>query len=175
MLIKNKYLIFISVIVIIYSLYSCQENEGVEVMELRSPAFEHGGFIPIKYTCQGQDINPALVIEGIPQNAKSLALIVEDPDAPMGIWVHWVVYDIGVVSRIDEDSIPGEQGVNDFGRKDYGGPCPPSGTHRYFFKIYALDKNLGLQEGLSKKELEAAIQPHILDKAELIGLYKKSR
>ncbi len=144
-------------------------------MKVTSPEFKNNEFIPKKFTCEGDDINPILVIEGIPKEAKSLALIVDDPDAPMGTWVHWVVYDIPVVSKIDEDSIPGKQGSNDSGRKDYGGPCPPSGTHRYFFKIYALDTQLNLGEGISKKALEKAMDGHILDKAELVGLYQRGR
>ena len=158
---------------LVFALPACQADEGGGGMKLTSPAFEHNKSIPAKYTCQGEDINPPLVIEDIPGEAKSLALIMDDPDAPMGIWVHWVVYDIGIISRIEENSIPGKQGANDFRRKDYGGPCPPSGTHRYFFKIYALDKKLGLEEGISKASLEKAIQGHILQEAELIGLYKK--
>lgn len=142
-------------------------------MKLTSPEFEHNGFIPKKFTCQGEDINPLLVIEGIPDGAESLALVVDDPDAPIGTWVHWVVYNIPVVSKIDEDSIPGKQAMNDFRRKDYGGPCPPSGTHRYFFKIYALDAELNLEAGSGKDELEEAMEGHILAKAELIGLYKR--
>jgi len=114
-----------------------------------------------------------LIIEDIPPEAKSLALIVDDPDAPMGTWIHWVVFDIPVVSKIEEDSIPGKQGINDFGKKNYGGPCPPSGTHRYYFKTYALDTELNLEEGISKKNLEKAMEGHIMDKAELIGLYKR--
>jgi Raf kinase inhibitor-like YbhB/YbcL family protein len=144
-------------------------------MKLISPSFEHNQLMPRKFTCDGDDINPALEIQGIPANAKSLALIVDDPDAPMGTWVHWVVYDIAVISRIEENSIPGKQGSNNFGRKDYGGPCPPSGTHRYFFKLYALDKKIEAKEGLTKQELEKAISGHILDKAELIGLYKRQK
>lgn len=143
------------------------------VMKLKSPDFENNGHIPAKFTCQGDDVNPTLLIDGIPDKAKTLVLIVDDPDAPMGTWIHWVVFDIPVTSKIDEDSIPGKQGSNDFGRKDYGGPCPPSGTHRYFFRIYALDTELGLEEGVSRQELEVAMQGHILDKSELIGLYKK--
>ena len=142
-------------------------------MKITSPEFEHNGFIPKKFTCQGEDINPALNIEGIPEETKSLALINDDPDAPGGMWVHWVVFDIPLIVKIDEDSIPGKQGINDFRRRDYGGPCPPSGTHRYFFKVYALDRELNLKEGISKKELEKVMHGHILDKAELIGLYKK--
>jgi len=147
--------------------------EGGLAMKLKSSAFEHNKFIPKKFTCEGADVNPGLIIEDIAEETKSLALIVDDPDAPMGTWVHWVVFDIPPVSMIEENSIPGKQGSNDFGRKNYGGPCPPSGTHRYFFKIYALDKNLNLKEGTTKEELEKAMQGHILDKAELIGLYKK--
>ena len=143
-------------------------------MRLTSPEFENNKLIPGKFTCEGDDVSPALIIEDVPQEAKSLALVVDDPDAPMGTWVHWVVYDIGIVSKIDEDSIPGKQGINDFGRKNYGGPCPPSGTHRYFFKIYALDKKLDLGEGISKKALEERMQGRILAEAQLIGLYKKS-
>jgi Raf kinase inhibitor-like YbhB/YbcL family protein len=142
-------------------------------MKLTSPEFENGNKIPRKFTCEGDDFNPRLIIEDIPAVAKSLALIVDDPDAPMRTWVHWVSFNIPVVSQIDEDSIPGKQGINDFGRKDYGGPCPPSGTHRYFFKIYALDNVLDLNEGIKKEALEDAEEGHILDKAELIGLYKK--
>ncbi|MDP3732326.1 MAG: YbhB/YbcL family Raf kinase inhibitor-like protein [Candidatus Omnitrophota bacterium] len=143
-------------------------------MKLTSPEFNNNGFIPKKFTCEGMDINPALIIEDLPANAKSLALIVDDPDAPMGTWVHWVVYNIPIISRIEEDSVAAEQGMNNFGRGDYGGPCPPSGTHRYFFKIYALDADLNLKAGLNKQALEKAMQGHILDKAELVGLYKKT-
>jgi Raf kinase inhibitor-like YbhB/YbcL family protein len=142
-------------------------------MKLSSPAFENNQFIPGKFTCQGQDVNPALIIEGIPQGAQSLALIVDDPDAPMGTWVHWVVYDIPLVIRIEEHSVPGKQGVNGSGRNDYQGPCPPSGVHRYFFKIYALDAMLNLKEGIGKKELEDVMRGHILEKSELIGLYAR--
>src|SRR3989338_10190656 len=111
---------------------------------------------PKKYTGEGEVKTPPLAIGSIPEGTKSLALIVDDPDAPMGTWVHWVVYDIPMVSKIAEHTIPGTQGYNDFRRNDYGGPCPPSGTHRYFFKLYALDKKLGLKEGVKKTELEKA-------------------
>jgi Raf kinase inhibitor-like YbhB/YbcL family protein len=144
-------------------------------MEIISPEFKHNEFIPKKFTCEGEDISPTLVIEGVPEGTKSLALIVDDPDAPMGTWVHWVVYDILPLKRIEENSIPGKQGKNNFGRLNYGGPCPPSGTHRYFFKIYALDTMLNLKEGLSKGALEKAMEGHIIGKAELVGLYKKGR
>ncbi len=143
-------------------------------MKLTSPEFGNKTMIPKKFTCEGDDINPTLIIKDIPAGTESLALIVDDPDAHPETWVHWVVYDIPVVARIAEDSVPGRQGFNDSGRKDYGGPCPPSGTHRYFFKVYALDKELELGERVDKKTLEKAMVGHIVDKAELIGLYKKS-
>lgn len=171
---KQILLIFLLVFVLA-ALEMINRTEGGVSMKISSPEFENNQFIPKKFTCQGKDINPTLIIEDVPEEAISLALIVDDPDAPMGMWVHWVVFDIPVVNRIEENSIPGKQGFNDFGRKDYGGPCPPSGTHRYFFKIYALDAMLNLQEGVSKKELERVMEAHILDKAELIGLYKKER
>ena len=121
-------------------------------MKLSSPEFEHNGHIPKKFTCQGDDISPALIVEDIPEGARTLALVVDDPDAPMGTWVHWVVYNISpAMSRIKEDSIPGIQVMNNFGRIEYGGPCPPSGTHRYFFKVYALDTELSLKENSRKK------------------------
>ena len=144
-------------------------------MQLTSPEFDNNKLIPPRFTCEGEDINPPLVMGNISQGAKTLALILDDPDAPMGTFVHWVAYDIPVVSRIDEDSAPGVQGVNDFGKIGYGGPCPPSGTHRYFFKLYALGTHLGLKKGINKETLEKAMQGHIVEKAELIGLYRKKR
>ena len=142
-------------------------------MKLSSPEFEHKAFIPQKFTCQGKGVNPGLVIEGIPSEAKSLALIMDDPDAPGGDFVHWVLYNIPVTSRIEEDTILGKQGLNSLGRLGYVSPCPPTGVHRYFFKVYALDKMLNYDEGLSKSELEKEIFAHLLDKTELIGLYQK--
>lgn len=152
---------------------------GREVqMKILSPAFEHNGQIPKKYTCDGADVNPPLKVEGIPADAKSLALIVDDPDAPAGIWVHWLVWNIDPKTHeITEDSVPhgALQGVNDFRRRDYGGPCPPSGTHRYFFKLYALDAVLSISANATKADLEASMKTHIIAKAELTGLYKRGR
>ena len=142
-------------------------------MKLSSPAFENNALIPAKFSCQGQGVNPALVIENIPKEAKSLVLIMDDPDAPGGDFVHWVLYDIPVTSRIEQNSIHGKQGVNSLGRLGYVSPCPPAGVHRYFFKIYALNKILNLDEGMSKADLIKGIAAHILDKAELIGLFQK--
>lgn len=173
---KRWTLPFFSVLVLWVTQVSARPPEtfqGGGKMKLTSPAFNPNGFIPRKFTCQGEDVNPALVIEDIPQGTQSLALIVDDPDAPGGTWVHWVVFDIPIAGKIEEDSVPGKQGTNDFRRLDYGGPCPPSGTHRYFFKIYALDQRLNLKEGISKKDLEKTIAGHILDKADLVGLYRK--
>lgn len=142
-------------------------------MILTSKAFKHNASFPRKFTCQGDDVNPSLTIKNIPEQAKSLVLIMDDPDAPMGTWVHWVVFNIPIILEISEKSIPATQGFNDFGRIDYTGPCPPSGTHRYFFKLYALDKELNLLEGARKDKVEKAMQGHILEQAELIGLYKQ--
>ena len=169
-----KRTIFVLTLISFMLVVPCMADSGGDaVMKVTSPEFKNNGFIPKKFTCQGENINPGLVIDNIPDETRSIALIVDDPDAPAGTWVHWVVYDIPVVSCIDEDSIPGKQGMNDFRTKDYGGPCPPSGTHRYFFKVYALDAELNIEEGITKSDLEETMQTHILDKAELIGLYKK--
>jgi Raf kinase inhibitor-like YbhB/YbcL family protein len=145
-----------------------------EIMKITSPAFENGKFIPKEYSCQGVGSNPQLLIEGVPAAAKSLVLIVDDPDAPMGTFVHWVVYDIPVVSQIAQDSVPGTQGVNTARQQAYVSPCPPSGVHRYFFRLYALDTELGLAPGAGRAKVEAAMQGHILATAELMGLYKKT-
>ncbi len=143
-------------------------------MRILSPAFSHNTMIPKKYTCQGRDISPPLEITEIPAGAVTLVLIHDDPDAPGVTWDHWILYNISPVGSIKEDFIPGVQGRNSWGRNDYGGPCPPSGTHRYFFKVYALDVQLNLPEGATKKQVENAMDGHILGKTELIGLYRKS-
>jgi len=145
-------------------------------LQLTSPAFKHNEYIPKKYTCDGSDINPPLQIKNIPADTQSMALIVDDPDAPAGTWVHWVVWNIDhSVNEIKEDSVPkgAEQGLNDFRKHEYGGPCPPSGTHRYFFKLYALDTVLNLEPKARKSDLEKAMNGHIIEKAEIIGLFKR--
>lgn len=148
----------------------------MNAMTITSPAFEDNGDIPARYTCDGKDINPPLKFGNIPAGARSLALIVDDPDAPGGIWVHWVVWNIdpGTV-EIGENTVPkgSVQGVNDFEKRDYGGPCPPSGTHRYFFKLYALDTLLNFSSDAGKAGLEKAMEGHILAKAQIVGLYKR--
>lgn len=164
---------FISAVLFLFAgLLTAGAKEGMS-MKIMSPDFKHNEYIPKKFTCDGRDISPNLTIENIPGGAKSLALIVDDPDAPAGTWVHWVVYDIPITNKIEEDTVPGKQGITTSRTKEYGGPCPPSGTHRYFFKIYALDAILNLKEGLTKAELEKAMEGHILAQAELIGLYKR--
>ena len=137
-----------------------------------SPAFENNNRLPIKYTCDGQGINPPLMIENIPSDAKSLVLIVEDPDAPSGTFDHWIVWNIPPKERIEEDSTPGVVGRNSGGRSTYFSPCPPWGTHRYIFRVYALDSRIELQSGSRRRELEKAIQSHIVAKGELVGLYR---
>lgn len=150
-------------------------------MELKSSAFQQGASIPAKYTCDGEDISPPLNWSEPPAGTKSFTLISDDPDAPVGTWVHWVAWNIPASARsLDENlpktaSLPGgaKQGTTDFRRIGYGGPCPPSGTHRYFFKLYALDTTLNLPSSTTKKDLEKAMQGHILGQAELIGKYRR--
>ncbi len=140
---------------------------------ITSPVFENNKPIPKKYTCDGEDVNPPLNIDGIPVETKSLVLIIDDPDAAMGTWDHWIVWNIPPKNKIYENSVPGVEGLNDFRKHSYGGPCPPSGTHRYFFKIYALDVQLALGSNSRKKDVEKAMKDHILAKGELVGLYSR--
>lgn len=154
------------------------QNQNIEVeqmIKLTSPAFANNGRIPDKYTCKGQSINPELNIAGIPSNAKSLVLIMDDPDAPSGNWDHWIVFNMPVsTTTIEENSEPeGVGGRNSWGRTGYGAPCPPSGTHRYTFKIYALDAMLSLKQEASKAEIEKAMKGHVVEEAKLVGLYGK--
>lgn len=145
-------------------------------MKLTS-VFSHNESIPPKYTCDGEDAAPELMISDVPAEAESLVLIVDDPDAPMGTWVHWLLYNIPVnTTKINAQKLPEgtKQGMTDFKRIGWGGPCPPSGTHRYFFKLYAIDRYLDLPEDVTKSQLERAIKDHVIEKTELIGLYKKS-
>jgi hypothetical protein len=143
-------------------------------MHITSSAFEHNERIPAKYTCNGQNINPPLRIEDIPPGTQSMAIIVDDPDAPGKTFLHWLIWDIEPTNEIAENTAPGTQGRTDFGKPAYGGPCPPSGTHRYFFRVYALGTTLGLPEGSSRADLEQAMKGHVLAEAEIIGLYAQS-
>jgi Raf kinase inhibitor-like YbhB/YbcL family protein len=150
-------------------------------MEITSSAFGSGGMIPAKYTCDGADFSPPLDWSGSPAGTKSFALVCDDPDAPMGTWVHWVIFDIPPSATMlaegitREKDLPGggTQGINDFRKYGYGGPCPPGGTHRYFFKLYALDIMLGLKPGITKDQLLKALRGHILAEAQLMGTYKR--
>jgi Raf kinase inhibitor-like YbhB/YbcL family protein len=149
-------------------------------VKLTSAAFAEGGTIPAQYTCDGSDVSPPLVWSGAPAGTKAFALIADDPDAPAGTWVHWVLYNVpGSAAQLPEGVAgPGgaAQGRNDFRKTGYGGPCPPPGTpHRYFFKLYALDAPLALKAGATKPEIERAMQGHTLAQAQLMGTYGRSR
>jgi Raf kinase inhibitor-like YbhB/YbcL family protein len=149
------------------------ENMNIQNIKVFSSAFAANVSIPGKYTCDGTNVNPPLEFEGIPEDAESLVLIVDDPDAPMKTFTHWIVWNIEPVAKIEEDSIPGVEGRNDFKKIGYGGPCPPSGTHRYFFRVYALDRQLELKAGAGRKELEKEMVGHIIAEGELMGKYSK--
>ncbi len=149
-------------------------------MKLRSEAFSDGGMLPQRFSCEGADISPPLEWGSIPAATKTLALICDDPDAPMGTWVHWVYYNIPPITALPE-GIPGVarpptggiQGINDFKKTGYGGPCPPAGVHRYYFKLYALDSQVQLPEGATKNQLIKAMEGHILAKALLMGRFSR--
>lgn len=146
-----------------------------EPMKITSSAFSHNQKLPAKYTCDGININPPLTISDIPEVAKSLVLIHDDPDAPMGAWVHWTLWNVNPATlEISENNVPNGavEGMTSFRKTGYGGACPPSGTHRYFFKIYALDTTLNLSSSAKSSDIESAMEGHILAKAELIGLYR---
>lgn len=150
-------------------------------MRLSSPAFPHNTQIPSLYTCDGSDTSPPLEIHDVPRGTESLVLFVDDPDAPdpqapRMVWDHWVLWNIDpAITEIAEDSVPAGavQGTNSWGRTDYGGPCPPIGTHRYFFKLFALDTVISLAPSATKAEVEAAIDGHLIGQTELIGTYGK--
>lgn len=150
-------------------------------MEILSSAFQEGGFISAKYTCDDINVSPPLEWSQVPEGTKSFALICDDPDAPMGTWVHWVMYNIpGATRTLTENIRPLEtldngaiQGTNDFRKIGYGGPCPPGGIHRYYFKLYALDDMLSSPPGLTKKGLLDAMEGHIMAKGQLMGRYKR--
>ena len=148
-------------------------------IKVTSSAFEDGGMIPAKYTCDGADMSVPLRLENVPAGAKSIALISDDPDAPVGTWVHWVLFNWPADAAEMAENVPADrelpngarQGTNDFRRIGYGGPCPPSGVHRYFFRIYALDTMLDLAAGATKKQLLDAMEGHIVGQGRLMGRY----
>jgi len=176
--------IIVALLALFSSFYISAQNEtklGGGKMEItfRSTAFKEGEFIPKKYTCDGENVSPPLEWNGIPAATKSIALICDDPDAPMGTWVHWVVFNIPASANKLNEKISSHkvledgtaQGNNDFRKIGYGGPCPPGGIHRYFFKIYALDKRVELAPGAIKKELIKEMEGHILAEGKLMGKY----
>ncbi len=147
-------------------------------LTVTSTAFKEGKMIPKKYTCDGTNVSPQLAWSGVPTDARSIALVCDDPDAPSGTFVHWVVFNMpSVTKEIPEaGGLPAGslRGINDFKRLDYGGPCPPSGTHRYYFKIYAVDMTLNLKEGATQSDLLSAMQGHVLAQGQIMGTYKRS-
>ena len=151
-------------------------------IQIRSAAFDEGHSIPQKHTCDGEDVSPSLRWEKAPDRTKSFALICDDPDAPSGTWVHWVIYDLPAAITELPEAIPtkeevlngAKQGTNDFSRIGYGGPCPPKGNpHRYYFKLYALDSVLNLKAGATKADVEIAMKGHVLGEGKIMGTYKR--
>jgi len=173
---KTKLILFFVLILFISKEYKMK-------FQITSSAFKDGEMIPSKYTCDGENISPPLNWSEIPEGTKSLALINDDPDAPVGDWVHWIVYNIPPETKEFKEAASNKnllpkgtlEGLNDWNRKGYGGPCPPSGVHRYFFKLYALDVVLSLKEGATKRQLLDAMKGHILAEAQLIGKYQRRR
>lgn len=173
----------VTVVVAAIILVGCNKSKQPETlilpegkMQIESSAFVNNQSISAKYTCDGENVSPPLKISAVPESTVSLALIVDDLDAQGGTFVHWVVWNIGAkISEIFEGVLPqgAIEGVNDFGKNGYGGPCPPTGVHRYLFKVYALDQQLDLSTASSKNDLEKAMSGHIIDKAEIVGLYQR--
>lgn len=178
-----KLLLLVSLLVIVSGCTTKEkEVNNMEKISISSEAFKENGTIPDEYTCEGEDISPPLSWQGLPAGTKSIALIADDPDAPGRAFVHWVIYNIPANTQKLAKGIPGQekladgslQGMTDFGRAGYGGPCPPHGKpHRYFFKIYAIDRILDLSSGASREDVEDAMKGHILAKGELIGKYAR--
>ncbi len=165
------------VMVLLFALSMSKEASTMGALQITSPAFQNNGTILRQYTCDGQDINPPLMIANCPQGTKSIALICDDPDAPVGTWVHWVIWNIDPgVKEIKENTVPqgAVQGINDFRKHSYGGPCPPSGTHRYYHRLYALDVPR-LEGATDKRAFYQLVERHKLAEATLLGTYRRSR
>ena len=161
--------------IFLFSLFLLAGCSGGETMQIKSNAFQNGRDMPSKYTCDGKNISPGLVIIDALKTAKSLALIMDDPDSPSGKFLHWLVWNIpGNTTEMKEAQPIGIQVKNSFNTLGYSGPCPPSGTHRYIFRVYALDTTISLKAGSSRQELEAAMKSHVLESAELIGRYARA-
>ena len=164
------------VVVILLAVIASIAAEGA-TMKITSSAFQEGGNIPSKFTCDGSDTSPPLQITGVPSEAKSLVLIADDPDAPSGLFTHWLIWNIPPqTNSVGEGSPPkGVEGTNDFGKSGYRGPCPPPGTHRYSFKIYALDRELDLRGGAKRSQLDAAMKGHVVAQGVLVGRYARKK
>jgi Raf kinase inhibitor-like YbhB/YbcL family protein len=171
-----------SVVVMVGCGFTETRKGGVPMqINVTSPAFKDAGMIPSKYTCDGTNVSPPLNWSGVPEGSVSIALISDDPDAPVGTWVHWVAFNLPAGTQGLPEGVPvdedikggGKQGVNDFGKIGYGGPCPPGGTHRYFFKVYALDTMLDLKGRVSKGQLLKEMGGHIVGEGQLMGKYKR--
>ena len=168
--------VFFVIVIIEYKmiLQPISLSKELKTLEITSEAFNDRTYIPIKYTCDGENVNPPLTIHNIPLETKSLVLIVDDPDALSGVCVHWIVWNIPPSGKIKEKTVPGIEGINDFKKHNYSGPCPPSGTHRYFFKVYALNDLIELEQPVNSADLDKLMNPHIIGFGELIGLYKRA-
>lgn len=173
---KNRYPV--AIMLLVGAVFVLAQSAEEKPMKISSPDFNEGGSIPARFTCDGENVNPTLRISGVPAGAKSLVLIVDDPDAPAGTWIHWVMWNLKPdLAEIGIDRVPpgAVQGVNDFHRNNYGGPCPPSGTHRYYFRLYALDTALELPAGSSRERLDQAMGGHVVAEAKQMGRYTRSR
>lgn len=183
---KNIYsIIILTFVMLFWGLHhdAFAAKKGGKKMQITSSAFTEGSMVPAKYTCDGQDISPPLEWKNVPAGTKSFALVSDDPDAPMGTWVHWVAYNIpSNITKLDEDVKPEKefknkmrQGSNSWPKIGYGGPCPPSGTHRYYFTLFALDTVLDIKPGATKAQVLQAMKGHALEEAQLMGKYKRQR
>jgi Raf kinase inhibitor-like YbhB/YbcL family protein len=177
---KIKLLLILSVCLLLTGCLSVPANfnNPIHMIKISSPSFTVGGLIPTDFTCDGTDINPEIDLADIPADAKSLVLIVDDPDSVGGNWTHWLAFNLDPKTvRIGQDSKPAGTnfGLNDFKEVSYRGPCPPSGSHRYFFRIFALDKELDLGDGAKRDEVEQAMTGHILDQGEFYGSYQRNK
>lgn len=152
-----------------FMMYCLQEPK----LTVSSPDFEHEGILPRKFTCDGDDINPTLLIDGIPEECKSLVVIMEDPDISTATFNHWIVWNVPPQPTLVEGSVNGVEGSNSLGKNNYLGPCPAAGSHRYFFKVFALDRTLGLEKDADKDALERAMAPYILAQGEIMGRYQR--
>jgi len=175
---RNLWVLVVLLLVLVFSvpLALGEDAPKTEGLKITSPVFENNGILPPRYTCDGKNINPPLMIKNVPRGAKSLALILDDQDAPRGSFVHWIVWNIDPeIKDIKEDSVPegAVEGTNDFKKRNYGGPCPPARAHRYAFKLYVLDIRLNLETRSTKAVLEKAMKGHILAQAQLITSYKR--